>query len=188
VSDDASVTHWIDDLKSGAEGDAQQRIWERYFGRLVALARNKLRPLRGYEDEEDVVLSAMNSFFVRASRHEFPRLSDRTGLWPLLVRITVCKVADAQRRQFREKSDVRRTLNLDSIVGREPSLGLATELVDGTNRLLEGLNDELLRQIARLKLEGYTNQEIAEKIGKSVKTVERKLSLIREHFSRGEIE
>ena len=68
----------IRELKAGAEGEAQQRIWERYFERLVALARGKLGKLRSYEDEEDVALSAMKSFFVRAANNQFPRLHDRS--------------------------------------------------------------------------------------------------------------
>jgi hypothetical protein len=41
----ASVTDWIDQLKEG-EATAVQKIWERYFPRLVALARKKLHGLK----------------------------------------------------------------------------------------------------------------------------------------------
>ena len=54
---EASVTHWINQLKAG-DPDAAQKLWERYFRRLVSLARKKRRAA----DEEDVALSAFDSF------------------------------------------------------------------------------------------------------------------------------
>ena len=59
-----SVTRWIGALKAG-DGAAAQPLWERYFARLVQLARAKLRATgKGspIEDEEDAALSAFNSF------------------------------------------------------------------------------------------------------------------------------
>jgi DNA-directed RNA polymerase specialized sigma24 family protein len=54
---EASVTQWLDRLKAG-DPDAAQKLWERYFGRLVGLARKKLRAVpRRAADEEDVALS-----------------------------------------------------------------------------------------------------------------------------------
>ena len=54
---------WLDDLKAG-EGEAARRLWERYFDRLVHLARSELRARRreAAEDEEDAALSAFDSF------------------------------------------------------------------------------------------------------------------------------
>ena len=39
---DASVTQWLDRLKAG-DPAAAQKLWERYFRRLVGLARKKLQ-------------------------------------------------------------------------------------------------------------------------------------------------
>jgi DNA-directed RNA polymerase specialized sigma24 family protein len=183
MSGEGSVTHWIHEVRSGAEGDAQQQLWERYFGRVVALARAKLGSLRGYEDEEDIAISAMKSFFMRASRGRFPRLSDRTDLWPLLVKIAVRKTADAQRRLLAGRRDVRRATSLEEVLVVKPTLEVVERLRDETNQLLDVLEDESLRAVARLKLQGYGNIEIAERIGRSVKTVERKLALIRVQLS-----
>src|SRR5262249_22795994 len=64
-----SVTRWIDELKAG-EDAAVQPLWERYFARLVRLARAKLRVARrgASEDEEDAALSAFNSFCAGVAR------------------------------------------------------------------------------------------------------------------------
>ncbi len=62
--DGGSVTCWLGNLR---EGDlaAAQPLWERYFSRLVVVARGKLKRMRrstAGEDEEDAALSAFNSF------------------------------------------------------------------------------------------------------------------------------
>ena len=72
-----SVTRWIGDLKAGGEGAAQQ-LWERYFDRLVRMARNKLkakaRRFAVAEDEEDAALSAFDKFLSgKPPRYAFPR-------------------------------------------------------------------------------------------------------------------
>jgi hypothetical protein len=45
--------------------------------------------------------------------------------------------------------------------------------------LLQKLGDEGLRTVARLKQEGYTDAEVAGRLRCSLRTVERKLKLIR---------
>ena len=58
MSSGASITQWIADLKRG-DPQAAEKLWQRYFERLVRLAKKKLRtPLR-IADEEDVALSAL---------------------------------------------------------------------------------------------------------------------------------
>ena len=46
-------------------------------------------------------------------------------------------------------------------------------------RLLDRLGDEALRQVAIDRLEGYTNDEIASRLGCARRTVARRLDLIR---------
>src|SRR5205085_531840 len=87
-------------------GDAAavQGLWERYFRRLVALARKKLADApRRAADEEDVALSAFDSFCRNAERGLFPQLLDRDSLWRLLVVITARKSAHLRRDEGRAK-------------------------------------------------------------------------------------
>jgi DNA-directed RNA polymerase specialized sigma24 family protein len=53
-------------------------------------------------------------------------------------------------------------------------------------RLLDSLPDETLREIVLAKLSGFTNAEIAERQGRHVRSIERKLQLIRRHLSDAE--
>ena len=182
-----SVTHWIRELKTGEEGAAQQELWNRYFGRLVGLLGGRLRgtPQRD-ADKEDVALSVLKSFFLRANRGQFPNLRDRTGLWPLLVKIAGRKAINHRIHQLRQKRTFKLEKHLPSleqIVGTEPTPDFAAQVADEVRQLLEALQDDTLRAVAQLKLEGYTNEEIAKKLDKSVRTVSRKLSLIRQEYT-----
>jgi len=77
-----SVSHWIGQLKAGNHAAAQE-LWEDYFQRLVRLARRKLRGRsRRAADEEDVALSAFDSFCRGAALGRFPRLERFTIGWP----------------------------------------------------------------------------------------------------------
>src|SRR5271165_3314948 len=75
AQDGGSVTRWIGDLKAGGDSSAQ-RLWERYFQRLVNLAHARLRSARrpgAIEDEEDAALSAFDSFCRGATAGRFPQ-------------------------------------------------------------------------------------------------------------------
>jgi RNA polymerase sigma factor (sigma-70 family) len=179
-----SVTHWVRLVEAGNEA-AAQRLWEHYFGQLIGLARRRLRgiPRRG-ADAEDVVLSVLDSFFRDARQGRLPRLGDRNNLWKLLVVMTAQKSLDLIRRETARKrggpqvaADVEPDLEL--IIGREPSPEFAAEVADECRRLLDALDDEELRVVAVLKMEGYDNDEIATRLGCVPRTVERRLRVIR---------
>ena len=74
-----------------------------------------------------------------------------------------------------------------SIPSTEPSAELLVQLDDQLQRLLESLGDDLLRQVARSVLAGDTRPETAEKVGLSLRSVERKVALIRDAW-RSELE
>ena len=199
---DGSVTRWIGDLvASGATDSAAQKLWERYFGRLVHLARDRLRAgPRGPADAEDAALSAFDSFCRGAAAGRFPRLDDRDDLWALLVTLTVRKAYAQVRRERRLKRGGGRVRTeqglggaapdagggLDEIVGREPTPELAAMMAEQYLHLLEGLADETLRRIATWKLEGYSIEEIAARLGCGRRTIERKLGVIRSSWRAAE--
>ena len=68
------------------------------------------------------------------------------------------------------------------IIGKEPTPEFAAQVAEECQRLLDGLGDDELRMLALWKMEGYTNAEIAAKLGRSQPTVERKLRLIRSRW------
>jgi DNA-directed RNA polymerase specialized sigma24 family protein len=183
-----SVTHWIGQLKAG-EPAAAQKLWEWYFQKMVELARLKLQGMpRRAADEEDVALSAFKSFCQGAGSGRFPQLQDRNSLWPLLMAITAHKAIDLMRHERRLKRGGPRRDAVDQIdaeaalgevVGREPTPEFALQIAEECERLLDQLGDNGLRSIALWKMEGYTVEEIAARLGCVPRTVERKLQVIR---------
>src|SRR5437763_15051989 len=177
-----SVSNWLHALPVG-DPEAAQKLWERYFQRLISLARSRLRGApRRAEDEEDVALSAFDSFCRGAEAGRFPRLADRDDLWRLLVVITARKALHLvrdERRQKRGGETLSPPTALEQVVGQEPTPEFAAQVADECRRLLDSLGDEGLRSLAVWKMEGYTNDEIADRLGCASRTVERKLRLIR---------
>jgi DNA-directed RNA polymerase specialized sigma24 family protein len=70
------------------------------------------------------------------------------------------------------------------VVGEEPTPAFAVQVAEEYEQLLERLGDPNLRSIAQWKLEGYTNSEIATRLGCVERTVERKLDLIRKTWEK----
>jgi DNA-directed RNA polymerase specialized sigma24 family protein len=191
MPDSESVTRYFVRLQQGDEA-AAQKLWELYFRRLVGLARQKLAALpRRAADEEDVALSAFDSFCRGAERGRFPHLRDRHDLWRLLVTITARKALDQIAHDHALKQGGGRVqgdsgvagpdgeAGFDRLVGREPSPAFAAEVAEEYRQLLERLGNDELRSIAVWKMEGYGNEEIAAKLGCVPRTVERKLAVIR---------
>jgi DNA-directed RNA polymerase specialized sigma24 family protein len=189
MSPPGSVTHWIDGLRT-AESVAARKLWENYFHRLVELARKKLRALpRSAADEEDVALSAFDSFCRGAEQGRFPRLADRDDLWQVLFVLTQRKAVDLIQHEGREKRDWRKVEPVAAEgspgadrAGREPDPAFAAQVAEECQRLLGALGDDSLRLLAVRKMEGYTNEEIAALLNCSLATVERRLRLIRKEW------
>jgi len=190
------VSQWLLHLAEG-DADAAQKIWNDYFGKLVGLARRKLEGVpRRDSDEEDVAISAMNSFYQGLAQHKFDHIHNRDDLWKLLVTLTVRKAAARRRSYFAQKRGGGRVRGesifghqednqdgLAHILGTEPTPELAVSVAENCELLLDQLSDKTLRQVALWTLEGYRTEEIADKLGCVRRTVERKLERIREIWS-----
>jgi DNA-directed RNA polymerase specialized sigma24 family protein len=189
---DNSVTQWIQQLKAGDRAGVQQ-LWERFFRRLIGLARKKLQNApRRVADEEDVALSAFDSFCRGAEEGRFAQLQDRDNLWPLLMVITTRKAHDQIQHQQRKKRGGGQVMGesglagppggergLEQMLGQEPTPEFAAEVAEQCDRLLRLLPDDEMRAVAVWKMEGYTNEEIAARLDCVPRTVERKLRVIR---------
>ena len=177
---------------------AAAAIWEAYFDKLTIYARRKLAAMpRRAADEEDVVLSAMNSFFDGAKKGKFqPR--DRDELWKLLATITVRKATAQLRKHYAEKrggGDVRGEsvfmrpdddagrFGIDQVLDDKQLPEMSLKLAGTCEEMLEQLDDDTLLRIAMMRLEGFSNDEIADELNVSLATVKRKLKRIREAWT-----
>jgi len=194
---DNSVTDWIDNLKQG-DDEAAVNLWQRYFERLVRVARKQLGAApRRVADEEDVALSVFDVLCRGAVQGRFTELETRDDLWRLLVAITAKKVVDQVRRQtrlkrgggdvrghslFRQAGDV--PDGFDQFLHEQPTPDFLLMMDEEQRRMLARLRDDTLCRIALARMEGYSNQEIAIQQGISLRSVERKLNLIRDEWSQ----
>lgn len=198
---DGSATRWIDELKSGSE--AARPLWQRYFHRLVRVAaRRRLDRLeRSAGEEVGVAASIADSLCRGAHAGRFEHLADRDDLWRLLVAVAGKKFAEMSRRRTertnpaaRRFEPVRRTDApstgpaapniIEQFLLSEPTPEFLATLEEEYTVLLDHLPDETTRRVAHLRLDGYQPPEVAAHLGLSVRSVQFKLKLIRDHWNR----
>lgn len=185
---DGSVTRLLDGLHLG-NPEAVEQLWQRYFHRLVGLARKRLDAApRRVADEEDIALSAFKSFCLNAEKGHFPELLDRDGLWRLLMTITLRKAGQLLRHENRQKrggglapktGEDSAPPVIEELLSQEPSPEAVTAATEEYDRLLAMLGSEELRQVAVRRMEGYSVEEIAQELNCVPRSVKRRLNLIR---------
>jgi DNA-directed RNA polymerase specialized sigma24 family protein len=194
-----SVSEWIAALKLG-DLESVQKLWDRYRLQLIDAARQRLSLVqRTPEDEDDISQSVLIAIWRGAAAGRFDDVRNRDELWWTLLKITKYKVIDSARGQSAQKrggkngrTDVSLASDLDStgtytfqtIVGDQVTHDTIVALEDETTVILRSLRNATLRRIAEARIEGYTASEIAERLSIPQRSVERKLKLIRDQWSR----
>lgn len=184
MSDSESVTRWIRELQQGDQA-AATRLWDRYFHRLVGIARVQLGQTRQTAgDASDIALSAFHCFCRRVQDGRFSEPQGRDELWRLLVLMAKRKAINWIRHEMAGKRGGGKAQSgafLDDLVSPEPAPEFTLELLDELRRLLEVLRreeDAKLSLIAEKKSEGKCNREIANELSISLRSVERKFKRI----------
>ncbi len=178
-----------------------ERIWNEYFPRLMRFAQKRMGsiPRRSF-DEEDIALSAMNSFFRGQQAGRFEQLQGDDDIWRLLVTITARKITAERRRATAQKRGggaVRGESIFGGALGEQSWCeGLAqimdenqmpesaSQIAKTCDALLSQLPDEKLKQTALLRMEGYSNQEISDKLGCSLARTKQRLARVKEIWSQ----
>ncbi len=182
-------------LVEAGDQQASAELWSYCFPRLLNFCRSKLPDhMRRVLDEEDVALSAFKSFCLGAGSGALGDITSPDELWRLLFCIARRKAQGYVRHQSRQKrggGDVRGEsvflpvdgdspiAGIDHVADDSPSPFTLAQLTNDCQVLLEMLEDEKLQTIALLRLEGYSVDEIATRMGCAKRSVERRLSLIR---------
>ncbi len=186
-----SITRLISQLKKD-DLEAAEGIWQRYFQRLLPLARAKLRSMPSrVVDEEDILISVFDRFFNAVREGRFAKLHDRDDLLQILVVLTERKVVDQYRRANAEKRGGQRELadadlpqmdvgQIREIADKEPGPEFVAAFNENLAWALNRLSDDSTCEVALLRLEGYSNKEISKRLDISLRTVERKLRVIRD--------
>lgn len=188
-----SITLLFQQLREG-DPDSANRLWERFFDKLVAYASSQMEHAnRRVSDEEDIACGVMTALCARADQCRLPTISNREDLWHILLSWTRHDVIDHVRRDKRQKrggGNVRGDSYYDSplrswseALDSSPAPDLIAEMQEQYEGLLELLPNTVLREIAIDKMCGLTNGQIAAKLELTPRSIERKLALIRRHWS-----
>lgn len=174
---------------TSGDDNLARELFARYGRRLAALAENHLNQrLARRVDGEDVVQSVFRTFFRRSAQGDF-RIDNSVDLWNLLVQITLNKTRSEARKHTAERRDVRAEVpgeqdgRLAELLNREPGPLEAAAFFDQIESLLEGL-PEIYSDILTLRLEGYSQAEIARRLRITRRTVRRALKMMRGRLSR----
>ena len=199
MSSGGSVTHWIAELKAGDEA-ALEKLRRRYWPFLVGLAAKNLKGApRRAADEEDVAQDAFWGFYRSFKNGRLPKLQNRHDLLALLTIITARKTAhqvERDRRQKRGGGQERGESALDVLASSHsdrrgiqrvasPTLGPDEEVMarDTYEHFVNRLSQDL-RPIAETWLTGSSHREIAQIIGCSVRSVDRKVLIILDEWRK----
>lgn len=195
--DEGSITRIIRRMQSGDE-DGADVLWKRFYVRLKFLVKDRLRSrLRGLSDEEDVALESLSELFRGLLDGKYPSLHNREAFWRLLVTVATRNVIDEINRENRLKrgagkvyhesafdsADSGKTALFERIASSTQAPDMQLMITERCTELLECLTDKNLQAIAVMKTAGSTNQEIADSLGFSLRSVERRLADIRTCWS-----
>jgi DNA-directed RNA polymerase specialized sigma24 family protein len=190
-----SVERLIERLREG-DDRALGPLWERYFERLVKVARGRLpvgSPGRVEGGSMDAALNALQSFQSRLRKGEYGWVTSRGDLWKLLVTMTRNKAIKQAQRAGADKRHPKQGLiresemaspqgaySLEEVVTEDPTPEMAVELAERIERIHKALDDPELSRVFQLRLEGYSREEISEAIDRAVRSVTRKLEIVRQ--------
>ena len=184
-----SITGWIDQLADGNE-QAARELWEHVSTRVCTFARQKLDPLtRRRYDENDAANSAFHSLCRGISDGRI-EAENRDALWGLLAVITSRKISAQRRhinRQKRGGGAVRGDsgfaefgdAGINAVGSKQQSPDDLAEVAESCAQLLDPIPDETLKKIVLLKFQRSTNEEVANELKFTRRTIERKLERIR---------
>jgi RNA polymerase sigma-70 factor (ECF subfamily) len=171
------------------DDEAAARIFHRFADRLIALAHSQLRQgLQRKVDPEDVLQSVFRSFVRRLRAGQF-QLDSWDSLWAVLTVMTLRKCGHLQEYFQAARRDVRREEQgmaeaiqaLGAVCARNPTPEEAAVLTDLLESVLRPF-DERDRRIVTLHLQGYSQAEICEDVGRAERTVRRTIARVRKRL------
>jgi RNA polymerase sigma-70 factor (ECF subfamily) len=175
----------LDALQAGDE-DVARQLFDRYAEQLVLLARRRIsQRLASRIDAEDIVQSVFRTFFHRARQGQF-HLEEPDDICKLLARITVYKTfrqvafhRRAKRNASQETGQVDDAQEmLMKLLAGEPSPEETAAFLDQLEHFL-GKLDADQRQILEMRMEGYSNVDIAAQLKVTDRHIRRVMEKVR---------
>ncbi len=182
-----SISAFFALVRNQQDPDASKEIWKRYLPRMIGLARSILASNRVTLDPQDAVQESFLHFFRSVESGLFPNARNRDDLWAILSMLTVQRTRKGISREMAQKRGNGRVY-LESQLRRAGSGSFAIdEYFPGISmaqwdlhcaEMLESLGEDL-KEVALMRLAGHTNVEIQKLLGCSLRSVERRLQIIR---------
>lgn len=191
----ASDDSFNDVLERCRQKDAAafEKVYQRFFNRLIALAWNNLDPrLRQKAGPEDMAQSALGTIWRRIGEGQF-NLGSWDGLWSLLARATIYKCrkwADhfhADRRNVNQEIYPSLEESAMNLIDNAPTPFEALVLVETIEKMQNGLS-ELEQKIVQLSLESMEPAEISAKLTCTLSKVYRVRKFIKKRLQRMQLE
>lgn len=192
MGEDGSFHDLLTELRDGEDAAAAEVV-RRFSTQLIAKASQRIDPaIQPKIDPEDVVQSALGSFFRRYDEGQF-ELENWDSLWGLLVTITLRKCGRKATHYRAARRDVRREHSFTTSDGYHFDVGaidrgptaedvaVLSELVD---ELMAKMELESHRNILALSLQGYSPKEVAQSVRRSERTVFRVLDGVKNSLER----
>jgi RNA polymerase sigma-70 factor (ECF subfamily) len=165
------------------EQDAATELFLKYGARLQALARSQTSASLGTRfDPEDVIQSVFRTFFRRAANGLYD-VPEGDELWQLLLVIALNKIRSLATYHRAAKRDISRTEeHVESDKSQYERSNIDKNYLDTLEVVLDDFLDSLpivQAEVARMRMQGFQVADIAEKTGRSKRTVERTLNSLR---------
>jgi RNA polymerase sigma factor (sigma-70 family) len=167
---------WEGLLNAGRTDSAAAHVYNRYWKRLVGLARNVLRERLRTVDAEDVAQAALLEFCNRVEAGEYRSIAKRSSLWALLAEIARTRAIDFYRYETAKRRGGGAVRGHSAVIDKhdsdiggfeafaaEPTEHDASELQECLQELRQRLTSEQW-QLCLWKAEGMSNAAIAQRL------------------------
>jgi RNA polymerase sigma-70 factor, ECF subfamily len=169
-------------FRAGDDG-AATALFQRYAPRLHSLARRECASgLARCVDADDIVQSVFCAFFERA-RKGYYDIPDGQDLWQLMLVIALNKVRTKRSHHQAARRDIRLTASEQHLESRGQEAAPDAQLLRLAFAESLALMTEQERQMVELLIQGHEVAEIATRVGRSKRTIERNLQSIRHRLS-----
>jgi RNA polymerase sigma factor (sigma-70 family) len=160
--------------------DAWEELFRTCYPKVVRVVRRKLdRPLRSLYDSTDFASDVWKSLAAKCDRFDFPSID---SLMAFLKQAAEQKVIDEHRRRHALKRDIGRERPMDAGRGEraepialpssDPTPSQVVQADETRDQLLARLTPPQ-REIIELKLQGLSNEAIAERTGWHLRALQR---------------
>jgi RNA polymerase sigma-70 factor, ECF subfamily len=165
-------------LRSGDESAASE-VYNRYSKRVFGLVHQQMADrLRAQVQPEDIVQSVFKSVFRGINTGNYDAPPGGT-LWQLMAIVAVHKVRRNARLRSAQRRDARRTQSLNAMENFDTADDCTSDEFEAAIReAIENLK-ESEQDVVLLRVQGYSVEEIASKLERSRRSIERTLHNIR---------